>query len=578
MISLALLLGLLSLVPVVAGAVLMLVARALSRLAAAICCGVVLLFSLIVILLLVRLLTYGDTIQATAFAPSGGARWLQLSYQVDRFNIFGAVVSGLLAAAVAVVLIALEPARAEQMEQIRHQNHAWQMGLLLVALGAVYTAIFANSAFWMVAGWGLAGLCALALSGQGQPRRRALILLATPCLAAIILYLSLLPAINALDDKRLDLLNGLEREPFWAALIMLAALLAPAVVLLTQQAIMDNAQHPADPNRSAVYLLMTAPVTFTALARFAPLIAGPGVVTPGNGSLGWRAFGLVIVWASAALGLAAALLALRSGRRSALPLFLGAQMLAWMLTGVAITGTAALNGALLFKLLRFLGLSALLLAGARRPAQPILSLSWWLAALALGALPFAAGFSSAWLVTSGAVTAGPAWVAGVGVNWLALLLGTLAIVRAGGAEPAPAAEAAQPGALSLAEPLPAFLLFLLALLTLALGIAPEVAVNFFTGPAAASLSVIASQAVGADVQTNQVGLLSANGTWLSGLFWLLALVLLLLCFFLTRRARQPASAPAFMGGEAEAGSAGDTIPASPPQAEQAREPERSLPG
>ena len=59
-----------------------------------------------------------------------------------------------------------------------------------------------------------------------------------------------------------------------------------------------------------------------------------------------------------------------------------------MLVAVGITGAAALNGALLFKLLRFLALGALLLAGTRKPAQPILKLSWWMAALALSAFPF----------------------------------------------------------------------------------------------------------------------------------------------------------------------------------------------
>jgi formate hydrogenlyase subunit 3/multisubunit Na+/H+ antiporter MnhD subunit len=595
MISLTLLLALLGLVPAVSGVILILGARALSRLVAAIWCGVVLLFSLVAILLLIRLLTYGDTIQATAFAPAGWSRWLQLSYQVDSFNIFSALVVGVLASAGTVVLIAFEPAHMGQQQDEQHtgqqrdtwqQSRIWQMGILLIALGATLTAIFANSALWMVAGWGLAGLCAFALFAQGQPRRHAIILLATPCLAAIILYLSLLPAISTLDDKRLDLLNGLERQPFWAACIMLAALLAPGVVLLTQQAIPASAARPAGMRQNAIYVLMVAPVTFTVLARLAPLIAGPGVVTPGGGAVGWRAFSLVIVWAGAALALAAALLAMRSSQRSTLPIFLSIQLLSWLLAAIAITGTAALNGALLFKLLRFLALGALLLAGERRPAQPILNMSWWLAAFSLSILPFSAGFSSAWLITSGAVAAGPAWVAGIGVNWLALLLVTLAIARTGSAEHAPAAEASRLHITNPAEALPSFLLFLLALLALVLGIAPEVAVNFFTGPAANALPVIASQTPGAGIQTNPLGLVSATGTWSTGLFWLLALLLLLLCFFLTRQTRQPASVPSFMGGEAKADHTDEihrdstkrdgTIAPSPLRAEQSGEPERSL--
>ena len=324
MISLSLLLGLLGLIPTFSGAILIVAARMLSRLVAGIWCGVVLLLSLIVVALLIRLLAYGDTIQATAFAPAGGARWLQLSYQVDSFNIFSALVIGVLASAVAAVLIALEPRQAEQQQnqqQPAHQrqsgqwNRTAQLGVLLIALGAVFTAIFANSALWMAVGWGLAGLCAFTLSTQGLSRRRSIILLATPCLAAIILYLSVLPAIGSLDDQRLDVLDGLGREPFWAALIMLAALLAPAIALLAHQATSPNTSRPAGMAQGAMYVLMASPVTFTVLARLALLIAGPGEVTPGNGSLGWRAFGLVIVWASAALALAAALLALR--RRSA---------------------------------------------------------------------------------------------------------------------------------------------------------------------------------------------------------------------------------------------------------------------
>ena len=230
-----------------------------------------------------------------------------------------------------------------------------------------------------------------------------------------------------------------------------------------------------------------------------------------------------------------------------------------MLAAVGITGAAALNGALLFKLLRFLALGALLLAGTRKPTQPILKLSWWMAALALSALPFSAGFSSAWLVTSSAVAAGPAWVAGIGVNWLALLLVTLVIVQVGGTASARTTEGPAPGVISQAESLPSFLQFLLALLALTLGIAPEVVVNFFTSPAANALPVIASQAPGAGVQTNPLGFINATGPWSPGLLWLLALLLLLASFLLTRQPRQPATVPPFLGGEAEAETTHDTM-------------------
>jgi formate hydrogenlyase subunit 3/multisubunit Na+/H+ antiporter MnhD subunit len=117
MVSLALFVGLLTLVPIVSGVLLIAGSRALSRLVATSWCGVVLLFSLVVVLL-IRLLTYGDTLQATTFAPAGWARWLQLSYLVDNFTIFSALVIGVLASAVAVVLIALEPAQVEQPQTV----------------------------------------------------------------------------------------------------------------------------------------------------------------------------------------------------------------------------------------------------------------------------------------------------------------------------------------------------------------------------------------------------------------------------------------------------------------------------
>ncbi len=578
MISLALLLGLLGLVPVASGVILLLAARALSRKSAAIWCGALLLLILLVVLFLVRLLSYGNSIESTAFAPTGWASWLQLSYQVDSFTIFGALVIGVLASAVAAILMVFEPLPDEQAGQGRQWNHSRQMGLLLIALGAIFTAVFANSALWMVLGWGLAGLCAFIFSSRGQPRSRVIVLLATPCLAAIVLYLSLLPAITTRTDQRLDVLAGLEREPFWAACIMLAALLTPSLVLLVQQTTQTQASSAAVMSRSAVYTLMASPITFTVLARLALLVAGPGEVQPGSGSIGWRAFSLVIVWASAALALAAALLALRHAERATLPLFLSIQLLSWMLAGIAITGTAALNGALLLKLLRLLALGALLLAGTRKPQQALAHAGWWLAALSLSALPFSAGFSSAWLVTSGAIAAGPAWVAGIGVNWLALLLVTMAIARVGRVGAVPEPETARVGAADQVELLPIFLLLLLALLALASGIAPEVAVNFFTGPAASSLPVIASQAPGAGVQTNQLGLVSAVGTWTPGLFWLLALLLLLLFYLLTRQPRQAASVPTFLGGEAEAAATDTTSAPVPLQAEQAPEPERSPEG
>jgi formate hydrogenlyase subunit 3/multisubunit Na+/H+ antiporter MnhD subunit len=165
MVSLALFVGLLTLVPIVSGVLLIAGSRALSRLVATSWC--------VVVLLLIRLLTYGDTLQATAFAPAGCARWLQLSYLVDNFTIFSALVIGVLASAVAVVLIALEPAQVEQPQtepqgRIGPWNRAWQLGVLLLVLGAVFLAIFSNSALWTVLGWSLAGLGAFILSGQGQ--------------------------------------------------------------------------------------------------------------------------------------------------------------------------------------------------------------------------------------------------------------------------------------------------------------------------------------------------------------------------------------------------------------------------
>jgi formate hydrogenlyase subunit 3/multisubunit Na+/H+ antiporter MnhD subunit len=578
MISLALLVGLLGLVPAASGVIFILGGHWLSRRAAAIWCGLVLIFCLIVVLYFISLLGYGQTIQATAFMPGGWARWLQLSYQVDAFNVFSALVIGVLASAVAAVLIAIEPAQADSHQQdeqqpahIKRQDRPWQAGVLLVCLGAIFTVIFANNALWTAIGWGLASLCALVLYAQGKTHRWAALLLATPVVSAIVLYLALLPAISTREDNRLDLLNGLSREPLWAAIIMLLALLAPGVVLLIQQALSPTAPRPAGMSQSAAYVLMASPATFTAFARLALLIAGPGSVRPGAGSVSWLAFSLVIVWTTSALAMTAAILALRAAERASLPLFLSIQLLNWMFLAIAITGAAAVNGALLLKLLRFLALGALLLAGGYKLTQPILRLSWWLAALALSAFPFFATFSSAWLITANAISAGPAWVAGVGVSWLALLLATLAIVRAGGKEPAPAEEG-PPGAASQAAAGPGFLMFLLALLALVTGIAPEVAVKFFTGPAASSLPVISSSLPSGAVQVNPLGLLTGTGQWLPGLFWLLALLLFVLILLLTRHERQSASTPFFLGGETDDEHASDTIASDTPDADTNRAP------
>lgn len=582
MISLALLVGLLGLVPAASGAIFMLAGQRLPRLMATIWCGLVLLFCLIVVLYFISLLGYGQTIPATAFMPNGWARWLQLSYQVDAFNVFSALVIGVLASAVAALLIAIEPAhvgpqqqgeqQAEQQKHITRQERTWQTGVLLICLGAIFTVIFANSALWIALGWGLAGLCALALYIQGQTYTWAAILLATPVVSAIILYLALLPASSARSDKRLDLLNGLEREPLWAAIIMLLALLAPGTILLIQQAFSSKTPRPASLSQSAAYALMASPATFTAFSRLALLIAGPGSVRPGAGSVSWQAFSLVTVWIVSALGLAAALLALRHAERASLPLFLSIQLLAWMFLAIAITGAAALNGALMLKLLRFLALGALLLVGGRKPTQPLLSISWWLAALSLSAFPFFATFSSAWLVTANAITAGPAWVAGAGVSWLALLLATLAIVRAGGKAPVTVGGELPPSATSQAETGSSFLVFLLALLALVTGIAPEVVVKFFTSPAALVLPVISSSLPSATVQTSPLGLIAGAGHWLPGLFWLLALVLLALILLLTRHERQATSTSPFLGGEAEAAYASDTIGSDAPGADTHQEP------
>ncbi len=580
MISLALLVGLLGLVPAASGVIFILSSRRLPRYVAAIWSGLVLLFSLIVVLFFVSLLTIGETIQATAFLPG---TWLQLSYQIDDFNIFSALVIGVLASAVAAILIALEPAQVgtqqgeqqtDQQRHIRRQDRTRQAGVLLICLGAVFTLIFANSALWLAFGWSLACLAAFTLYIQGQTYKRAIFLLTTPIVCAIALYLVLLPAITTYPEQRLDLLNGLGREPLWAAIIMLLALLTPGGAMLVQQVLSAKAPpRPAGMAQSAAFVLMASPATFTAFSRLALLIAGPGIVTPGTGSLSWQAFSLITIWVVAALALAASILALRHAERASLPLFLSIQLLNWMFASIAVTGVAALNGALLFKLLRFLALGALLLAGGHKPNQPILSISWWLAALTLGAFPFFAGFSGAWLITSGATAAGPAWVAGTGVSWFALLLATLAIVRAGGKEPEMGAGEAPPDATSNALSLPGFLTFVLALLALATGIAPEVVVNLFTNPAASALPVISSSLQAAGVQTSPLGLITGLGHWLPGLFWLLALVLLALFLLIIRHERQPASIPPFLGGEAGAGRQDDTMPSDASDAENHRAPE-----
>lgn len=559
MISLALFLGLLGLVPALSGALLLLCHKMLPRYVAPAWCVVVLLFCLAVVVLLIRLLSFGDAIPVTAFAPEG-ARWLQLSYQVDAFNVFSALVIGVLASALATLLIGIEPAQSDSEQagsdqtaanqgQRGQRSRTWQAGALLIGLGAIFTLIFANSALWLAAGWGLVSLCALALNSQGHTRRQRVLLLATPCISALVLYLSLLPVITSSPDQRLDLLSGLGRLPFWAAVVMLVALLAPGVVLLSQQAIAGKAPlRPAGMAQGAVFALMASPATFTVFARLAPLIAGPGAVLPGTGSTGWLAFSLVTVWICALLALCAALLAFRLAQRASLPLFLSIQLVSWMLAGVAVTGAAALNGALLLKLLRLLALGALLLAGGRKPTQPILSGSWWLAALALSALPFFPAFSAAWLITSGAVAAGPAWVAAAGVNWLTLLVITLAIFRVGSAESPARGEGASTGVISLAELATSFLLFVLAVLSLVAGIAPEVVVGYFTGPAASALPVISSQLAG--VEATPVGLITPFGAWLPGIFWILLVALLLPGLLARRPARQAAALPPFLGGEA----------------------------
>jgi hypothetical protein len=162
-------------------------------------------------------------------------------------------------------------------------------------------------------------------------------------------------------------------------------------------------------------------------------------------------------------------------------------------------------------------------------------------------------------------------VAGAGVSWLALLLATLAIVRAGGKEPTS-------GATTHADTGPGFLVFLLALLALVTGIAPEVVVKFFTGPAASALSVISSSLPSATVQTSPLGLIAGAGHWLPGLFWLLALVLLALILLLTRHERQAAGIAPFLGGEAEAEYASDTIAPDAPGANSNQEPAPASPG
>jgi formate hydrogenlyase subunit 3/multisubunit Na+/H+ antiporter MnhD subunit len=244
-----------------------------------------------------------------------------------------------------------------------------------------------------------------------------------------------------------------------------------------------------------------------------------------------------------------------------MPLFLSVMLLGWVLSGIAITGSAALNGAMLLLPLRLLALGALLLAGEHNPSQPVLRASWWLAALSLCALPFFPLFSGAWLITNGAIAAGPAWVGAVGVGWLVLLLLTLALLRAGGREPvhearaAPVEAAAGPSvahAPTLAELGANVLLLVLAMLLGIVGVAPEAAVSLFTGAAAAAVPV--SGGAQAGVQATPVGLVTPAGAWLPGIFWVLLVTLLLLRRLLGQMTTsanhlRSAAVPPFLGGE-----------------------------
>lgn len=469
------------------------------------------------------------------------------------------------------------------------------LALALTIESAALTLVFADNVLWLAMAWTVLALAAWALGEIGSDlatldRYGLALMLAGPVLYPLILFA---PANLATRGARVffprftDMIGRGGITPAHAAILALVLALAagayPFSVWLRRRAALIS------PSGLGALCLVMVPAALLVAARTYAIAQ--------DATSSWQRIGAARPPITAGIALillgcltvaASGLLALERRDGRALLAFLAAAQAGWGLLALGIGASASVLGLIILLATMTIGLAAMLAAlyaggaltgdvepdaaGPRvlgAPMRPIPLIAWTIGAASLIGAPLFAGFVPRQLISAGALQARGLAIPLAGLAWAGDALLALALLRAtapafvrtfemlaaskpdaidetidgDSSSPTPIRPlvARLTGSLALADLVPA----ILALLTLAVAIAPQALIAIGARPALDDLLQPATLRT-AD-STSPLGYTAGPGQWLPTLAWLALLVLAVLVFFLlpagTRQSR-----PAFLSG------------------------------
>jgi formate hydrogenlyase subunit 3/multisubunit Na+/H+ antiporter MnhD subunit len=473
------------------------------------------------------------------------------------------------------------------------------LALALTVESAALTLIFADNVLWLALAWIVLALAAWALGEIGSDlatldRYGLALMLAGPVLYPLILFApaNLTHGPRVFFPRFTDMIGRGGITPVHAAILALVLALAtgayPFSVWLRRRAALIS------PAGLGALCLAVVPAAL--------LVAARTYAVAQDATNSWQRIGAARPPITAGIAFillgcltvaASGLLALERRDGRALLAFLAAAQAGWGLLALGIGASASVLGLITLLATQTLGLAAMLAAlyaggaltgdvepdaaGPRvlgAPMRPIPLAAWTLGAASLIGTPLFAGFVPRQLISAGALQARGLAIPLAGLAWAGDALLALALLRATApafvrtyqllaaskpqviaranevdevdgdfASPAPIHPlvARLTGSLALADVAPA----LLALLTLALAVAPQALIAVGARPALDDL--LQPTALRAAGSASPLGYTAGPGQWLPTLAWLALLVLaVLLAILLPAGSRQ--SRPAFLSG------------------------------
>ncbi len=468
---------------------------------------------------------------------------------------------------------------------------AWSGVALALGLEAVaLTAIFADNLLWLALAWIILTALAWGLGEVGTAldaldRLGLAVMLAGPVLWAAAM---LLPAVPAKASRLIDLMGrGVMSPPqiiFLALTLALAGGAYPFTVWMRRRAALTT------PAGLGALVLVQAPLvlligarTFSAAQTLSSAWPQIGQTKPPlTAGVAFAILGALTVAISGILALGR-----RDGR--ALIAFFAVAQVGWGLVALGVGAPISIAGLVLLLATAVLGLGAMLAAlfagGAisngddpdsagphvfGAPPRPVNLAVWLVGAGTLIGVPLLAGFVPRQLTSAAALQAGGLTIPLAGVAWAGDALLALALLRAtapafAGVTGAPASlgedtenaddesddadegdEDALPTTSADTPSLQELPGVLLAVLAVIVGIAPELLLSL--GGKLAAGALVQAGAIDSAVSTSLMGYAAGVGQWLPGIAWLAGLVLVLLVIFL-RPAGAREARPVYLAGQ-----------------------------